>query len=63
MSLPGQETPPTEELKPETEFFAPEHSKEPAMCFCPICSRRLLSERCKLVCQQCGYFMSCADYY
>jgi hypothetical protein len=34
-----------------------------AMCFCPVCSRRLLSHRCKLICEQCGYFMSCADYY
>jgi hypothetical protein len=30
---------------------------------CPTCSARLDSYRCKLVCNQCGYFMSCADYY
>jgi hypothetical protein len=30
---------------------------------CPTCSARLESYRCKLVCNQCGYFMSCADYY
>ena len=31
--------------------------------FCPLCSTRLLSLKCKLVCERCGYYMSCADYY
>jgi hypothetical protein len=31
--------------------------------YCPICSQRLESRRCKLVCGGCGYYMSCADYY
>ena len=31
--------------------------------YCPICSQRLESRRCKLVCGVCGYYMSCADYY
>ncbi|MGB7846155.1 MAG: hypothetical protein WBL63_11105, partial [Candidatus Acidiferrum sp.] len=31
--------------------------------YCPICSQRLESRRCKLVCDVCGYYMSCADYY
>ena len=30
---------------------------------CPTCGARLGSYRCKLVCNHCGYFMSCADYY
>jgi hypothetical protein len=30
---------------------------------CPTCSHRLTGHRCKLVCAQCGYYMSCADYY
>ncbi len=34
-----------------------------AMLYCPVCSNRLQSHRCKLICAQCGYFMSCADYY
>ena len=32
------------------------------MVFCPVCSLRLSERKCKLFCQQCGYFMSCADY-
>jgi hypothetical protein len=36
---------------------------EDASRFCPVCSRRLESRRCKLVCNVCGYYMSCADYY
>ena len=31
--------------------------------YCPVCSQRLESKRCKLVCGTCGYYMSCADYY
>jgi len=42
---------------------AAESSREDASRFCPICSQRLESRRCKLVCSVCGYYMSCADYY
>jgi len=31
--------------------------------YCPLCSQRLESRRCKLICGVCGYYMSCADYY
>ena len=31
--------------------------------FCPVCSQRLTSRRCKLICTVCAYYMSCADYY
>jgi hypothetical protein len=41
---------------------ASEASEEEAMLFCPLCSQRLDSRKCKLVCQGCGYYMSCADY-
>jgi hypothetical protein len=37
----------------------PEHHS----VYCPNCSHRLTGHRCKLVCQQCGYYLSCADYY
>ena len=30
---------------------------------CPKCSHALSGHHCKLVCAQCGYYMSCADYY
>ena len=33
------------------------------MLYCPVCSLRLTEHKCKLVCEQCGYYMSCADYY
>jgi hypothetical protein len=33
------------------------------MLFCPVCSSRLESRKCKLLCPACGYYMSCADYY
>jgi hypothetical protein len=31
--------------------------------FCPVCSRRLQPQKCKLRCLVCGYYMSCSDYY
>jgi hypothetical protein len=34
-----------------------------ASLYCPVCSQRLESRRCKLICPECGYYMSCADYY
>jgi hypothetical protein len=38
-------------------------SEQEPMLFCPVCSLRLSERKCKLYCEQCGYFMSCADYY
>jgi methionyl-tRNA synthetase len=38
-------------------------SAEEPMLYCPVCSRRLTERKCKLFCEQCGYYMSCADYY
>lgn len=34
-----------------------------AMLFCPVCNDSLVPHKCKLLCQRCGYYMSCADYY
>jgi hypothetical protein len=36
---------------------------EDASRFCPVCSQRLESKHCKLICRVCGYYMSCSDYY
>jgi len=33
------------------------------MLYCPVCSQRLAERKCKLFCERCGYYMSCADYY
>ena len=40
----------------------PSQETEP-MLYCPVCNTRLAEFKCKLVCNQCGYYMSCADYY
>lgn len=51
-------------FEPENERTPnPERNSEQPMLYCPVCNHRLVNRRCKLICEQCGYFMSCADYY
>lgn len=38
-------------------------SERESMLYCPVCSLRLAELKCKLFCERCGYYMSCADYY
>jgi hypothetical protein len=51
---------PLQAAPPKQQHAAPQ---EDASRFCPVCSQRLESRRCKLICPVCGYYMSCADYY
>jgi hypothetical protein len=51
----------TERSKPAAA--APPKLKEDPCLYCPRCSTRLTELKCKLLCQKCGYFMSCADYH
>jgi hypothetical protein len=43
----------------ETPVRPPEHHSQ----ICPTCGHQLTGHRCKLVCTQCGYYLSRADYY
>ena len=45
--------------RPET----PREAVEDPILYCPVCSTRLGEHRCKLVCEKCGYYLSCSDYY
>jgi hypothetical protein len=52
----------------QPEHVAAESNAEAApiaepMLYCPVCSTRLTGRKCKLICEKCGYYMSCADYY
>ena len=46
----------------ETQPARKREEEEP-MLYCPVCSTRLTPRKCKLICEQCGYYLSCADYY
>ena len=41
-----------------------EEAKRPERV-CPNCGRELLERKCKLLCPnaECGYYMSCSDFY
>ena len=59
-SAPGRAESKANGVNPEKDSAAPH---EDASRYCPVCSQRLVSRRCKLICTVCGYYMSCADYY
>ncbi len=48
-------------------LLAPDHrppatENEFPLQFCPMCSMRLESRHCKMVCARCGFFMSCSEF-
>jgi len=30
---------------------------------CPHCSEIMQEQRCKVICQKCGFYLSCSDFY
>jgi hypothetical protein len=47
----------------EEDAGQPRAASEEPMLYCPRCNSRLIPLKCKLLCELCGYYMSCADYY
>jgi len=52
-----------EAASPDDSSTEPREPRDEPMLFCPVCSTRLTARKCKLICETCGYYMSCADYY
>jgi hypothetical protein len=48
---------------PKVPKDTPPKTEDEPMLYCPVCSTKLASLKCKLFCEKCGYYMSCADYY
>jgi hypothetical protein len=53
--MPDSDQPPGGPAAPESETDA--------ILYCPVCSTRLEERKCKLICETCGYYLSCSDYY
>jgi hypothetical protein len=51
------------EAEPGAGDLACEAQASIPMLYCPVCSKRLESRKCKLICESCGYYMSCSDFY
>ncbi len=55
---------PTGAPVPETETPEASKHREPSRT-CPNCGSTLEERKCKLLCpnRECGYYMSCSDFY
>ena len=53
------------ETQPHKEASVAEPAPDASepMLYCPACNNKLSQHKCKLMCDRCGYYMSCADYY
>ena len=49
--------------EPNRNLTAPSHSLPDTSRVCPNCSAQLVEQQCKLKCLQCGYYLSCSDFY
>jgi Zn finger protein HypA/HybF involved in hydrogenase expression len=53
---PDPKATPVAESQPEMKAADPSQ-------YCPNCSEKLRESRCKLKCPQCGFYLSCSDFY
>jgi hypothetical protein len=47
----------------DVPITAPAGLWKDASSVCPNCSTELRGHRCKVVCKNCGFYLSCSDFY
>ncbi len=50
-------------VPPPQPAACPITTDEHLCVYCPTCGTRMEDTRCKLRCNLCGFFLSCADFY
>jgi hypothetical protein len=56
--------PTSDESAPAAVAPAPSNEFDPGlvMTCCANCGKQMIDRKCKMICE-CGYFLSCSDYY